>query len=120
LVTATGDLCKKKPMKVNLKALITGTTIISLPALFFWGAAIISLLFKYNLLIAFYSNLPVMIHAIILVVLPCLVLLAITITKRSFETQSYKIVYAALRRFSYFTIISSILLFALSQVFSHS
>ena len=108
-------------MKVNLKALITGTTLISLPAFLFWGSVAISFLFKQNAISQFYGSLPVSTHALFLVVLPALVLLAITITKQLFEINHnavYMMSYNLLRKFSYFTIISSILLFALSTVFS--
>ena len=115
------ELCNKKTMKLSLKTLITGSAIACSPALLFWGAAITAFLYKQNFVSDFYNNLPVIIHALILIVIPALVLLAITITKNLFEQNNiYKLFYAVLRRFTYFTIVSSILLFTLTMVFSRS
>jgi hypothetical protein len=82
-----------------------------------------SFVYRHNILSDFYGNLSVIIHLFILIILPAIVLLVITITKSSFLIQPnrlYKLLYTLLRRFSYFTIVSSILLFALTTVFSRS
>jgi hypothetical protein len=110
-------------MKINLKTLLTADTLISLPAFLFWSAAILSFFYKQNNISDFYSTIPTAVKALMLIILPAVVLLSITIAKHVFEQQQnnlYKLGYTVLRRFSYFTIISSILLFTLSQVLSRS